>query len=179
MNWDAVSAIAEVVGVVVVVPSLIYLARQVQQANTVARAQTLQIMVEQAQDEVYKGFVDEPSIIHSLYKSEPLSETEWIQLSGWLLAAMRQREYEWFQMKGGNIDEAIWNAYKKVITIHLASSRTRNWWESWGKYPFDPDFCAMVTDLLKDLPDGNYFEQFETIIAQQEPGPGVTADKAP
>ena len=43
---------------------------------------------EQAQQEVYKGFIDNPSIIQSLYKPEPLDETEWIRLSGWLLALL-------------------------------------------------------------------------------------------
>jgi hypothetical protein len=115
----------------------------------------------------------------SLYKPEPLSETEWIQLSGWLLAAMRQREYEWFQMKDGNIDEASWHAYRGVITIHLGSSRTRVWWDTWGSVPFDPGFCTMVAELLDTAPEGNYFEQFRRIVSAAEPGPGVLPKESP
>ena len=67
------------------------------QGNNLSRAQTRQRMIEQAQHEVYKGFVDNPTLIQSLYKSEPLSETEWIRLSGWLLGAMRQRDTNIFR----------------------------------------------------------------------------------
>jgi hypothetical protein len=173
MSIADLSALAEIIAAVAVVITLVYLARQIQQANGLARAQTRQRMVEQAQHEVYKGFVEEPSILRSLYKSEPLSETEWIQLSGWLLAAMRQREYEWFQMRDGNIDEGLWRAYRGIIPIHLGSSRIRNWWVTWGSAPFDPSFCAMVAELLDSIPEGNYFEQFEKIVSASEPGPSV------
>ena len=83
---------AELIAALAVIISLLYLATQVRQSNKLARAQTRERMVNQASNEVYKGFVDDPSILRSFYKSEPLSEEEWIRLSGWLLAAMRQRE---------------------------------------------------------------------------------------
>lgn len=37
MNWEAISAIAELVGVVLIVASLIYVARQLRQSNTMMR----------------------------------------------------------------------------------------------------------------------------------------------
>jgi len=173
MSITEISALAEMIAAVAVVITLVYLARQIQQSNALARAQTRQRMAEQAQHEVYKGMVEEPSIFRSLYKLEPLSELEWIQLSGWLLAAMRQREYEWFQLKDGNIDESLWHAYRGVIPLHLGNSRTRKWWETWASIPFDPDFCSMVAELLDNSPEGNHFEEFEKIVAAAEPGPSV------
>ncbi len=127
-------------------------------------------MVEQATHEVYKGFVDNPAILRSLYKEEPLEETEWIQLSGWLLSAMRQREYEYFQMRDGNIEPEIWEAYSKVMTIHLGTERTRKWWE-WAKVPFDPEFCKEVERILKTESGAHYFEPFKQLIADRDPGP--------
>jgi hypothetical protein len=49
MSIADLSALAEMIAAVAVVITLVYLARQIQQANTLARAQTRQIMVEQAQ----------------------------------------------------------------------------------------------------------------------------------
>ena len=105
MTIDKLVAIAELIAAIAVVISLLYVATQVRQSNRLARAQTRERMTNQAAEEVYKGFIEEPGILRSLYKTEPLSEEEWIRLSGWLLAAMRQREYEFFQMKDGNIEE--------------------------------------------------------------------------
>jgi len=175
MNWDAIGAVGEIIGAVVVVFSLLYLAIQVRQANALARGQTHQRMVEQAQQEVYKGFVEEPAIFQSFYKPEPLTEQEWIRLSGWLLGAMRQREFEWFQKQDGNIDEELWDAYRKVITIHLGTQRTRKWWETNGSLPFDRDFCAMVKELLDNHPETKYFEDFQRLVSEADPGPGGSA----
>ena len=173
MNWDAIGAVGEIIGATAVFITLLYLATQVRQANSHARAQTRQRMTEQAQAEVYQGMIDEPSIFQSLYKKEPLTEIEWIKLNGWLLAAMRQREYEWFQMRSGAIDEEIWQAYREVIRMHLGTARTRKWWEVVGSPPFDPDFCAMVGQLLDEkggIPIGEIFQKF---LADVDPGAGV------
>jgi hypothetical protein len=173
MNWDAIGAVGEIFGGVVVIFSLLYLAIQVRQANALARGQTRQRMVEQAQHEVYEGFVEHPEIVQCFYKPEPLTEQEWIRLSGWLLAAMRQREFEWFQKRDGNIDEELWDAYRKVITIHLGTHRTRKWWETNGSLPFDREFCAMVTQLLDEHGETSYFSEFQSLISDSDPGPGA------
>ncbi len=164
MTIELISAISELIAAIAVVLSLIYLARQVKQANSLAKGQTRQRMVEQAQEEVYKGFIEEPTIFQSLYKSDPLTELEWIQLTGWLLAAMRQREFEWFQMQDGNIDKELWDAYKRVITIHLGTTRVRTWWDTNGHFPFDKSFCAMVSTLLDESGKTSYFDEFRDFI---------------
>ena len=171
MSIDKLVAIAELIAAIAVVISLLYLAAQVRQSNKLARAQTRERMTNQAAEEVYKGFIEEPNILRSLYKSEALSEDEWIRLSGWLLAAMRQREYEFFQMKDGNIEKEVWEAYRGLITLHLARNRTRKWWDNWGKVPFDPGFCAMVSELLDSQSWPDYFEGFQRVVEDADPGP--------
>ena len=165
MTIELIGASSELFAAIAVVLSLIYRARQVKQANSLAKGQTRQRMVEQAQEEVYKGFIEEPTIFQNLYKAEPLTELEWIQLTGWLLAAMRQREFEWFQMQDGNIDVELWDAYKRVITIHLGTPRVRKWWDTNGHFPFDESFCAMVSDLLDEHGETSYFDDFKNFIS--------------
>ena len=46
MNWDAVSAIAEIVGVVGVIVSLIYVAKQLKENTNVSRSQSRQSISE-------------------------------------------------------------------------------------------------------------------------------------
>ena len=173
MNWDAIGAIGEIIGALAVVFSLLYLARQVHQANTLARGQTRQRMIEQAQHEVYTGFLENPDIFKSFYKPEPLTEDEWIRLTGWILGAMRQREYEWFQYRDGNIDEELWMAYRDVCLVHLGTERTRRWWETNGSKPFDKGFCEMIQQLLDEQGETEYFRDFSALVTEKIPGPGL------
>lgn len=170
MTLQELGSLGEFVAAIAVLVTLVYLALQIRQSNTLARAQTRERMVEQAQSEVYKGFIDNPSIVRSLYKEEALSESEWIQLSGWLLAAMRQREYEYFQMKVGVIEKEIWEAYRGLIGIHLGNPRTRRWWDEWGSVPFAPEFCDMVREFLQGNANPGYFDALQEIIAEDSTG---------
>ena len=74
MSLTELSAIGEVVASGAVVVTLVYLAIQVRQANALARAQTRQRMVDQAQQEIYTGLIEQPSIYRSFFKAEPLTE---------------------------------------------------------------------------------------------------------
>lgn len=168
MSIQEIGAIGELIAAVAVVISLLYLARQVRQANALARGQTRERMVEQGQTELYKGFIDEPSIVRSLYQSEPLSEVEWIRVTGWLFSAMRQREYEWFQKRDGNIDKNLWYAYREVIPIQLSSPRLREWWEMIGSEPFDPEFRAMVSQLLQERDGSGFFREFQKLVTKDQ-----------
>ena len=172
MSIQELGSLGEFIAAIAVLVTLVYLALQVRHANSLARAQTRERMVEQAQHEVYKGFIDNPSIWRSLYKREPLDETEWIQLSGWLLAAMRQREYEYFQMRDGNIEKEIWEAYRGLIAIHLGSARTQKWWDEWGGIPFDSGFRDMVGEFLRSHANPDYFDVFAKLVADRDAGPG-------
>ena len=52
MNWDAISAVSQIIGVIVVVVTLIYLAAQVRQGNVFAKLQARQRMIEQQESEL-------------------------------------------------------------------------------------------------------------------------------
>jgi hypothetical protein len=78
--------------------TLIYLSRQVRQGNMLAKYQARQRMVEQAQEELYHWRVC-PGLRDSFVKKEPLTGTEQEDVHYFLLAALRQREWEWFQFR--------------------------------------------------------------------------------
>ena len=172
MTISELGSLGELIASIAVLVTLVYLSIQIRQANAHARAQTRQRMTEQAQQEVYKGFIDIPSIHQSFTKAE-LTETEWVQLAGWLLAAMRQREYEWLQMRSGVIDEEIWAAYREVIRIHLGTARTKKWWDEVGRLPFHPEFNEMVDTLLAEEGAIPHFQLFHQLITEPDPGPGL------
>jgi len=161
MNWEAISAIAQILGVIVVVVTLVYLAAQVRQGNLLAKSQARQRMVEHAQHELYAQMAD-LSITYANVKEGPLTEEEQAKLNFFLTTFMRQREWEWFQYQDGVIDENFYKAYHEVIGIHLGTSRSRKWWKTLGRLAFNPEFVAQVDQMLSKTELNYYLRDIRT-----------------
>jgi hypothetical protein len=161
MNWEAIGAISQTVGVVVVVFTLIYLAAQVRQGNAFAKLQARQRMIEQSESELYAQMND-PSITYSNVKDGPLSADEQARLSLFLISFLRQREWEWFLFQEGVIDAASFRAYREVVSIHLGTPRGRKWWKVLGHRAFDPGFVEQVNQLLEESGSNSYLRDMRT-----------------
>ena len=157
MTLDDISSIANLLAAIGVLITLIYLSRQVRQGNMLARYQARQRMVEQAQEELYH-WGSHPSLRDSFVKSEPLTAREQEEVHYFLLAAMRQREWEWFQFKDGVIKKEVYEAYHEVIALHLGTPRMRRWWQTVGRIGFNLKFVAEVDAFLAQRPTTLYFE---------------------
>jgi hypothetical protein len=164
MTLNDIGSIANLLAAIGVLITLIYLARQVRQGNMLAKYQARQRMVEQAQEELYH-WGDHPELRNSFTKTGPLSATEQEEMHYFLLAAMRQREWEWFQFKDGVIKKEVYEAYHEVIALHLGVPRTRVWWQSVGRVGFNPAFVAAVDEFLTKRPTTDYFERIRNFDA--------------
>ena len=161
MNWEALGTIAELVGAVGVVASLLYLGKQIRQSNELARAETRRAMMQVTQQELNK-MVDDPTIFR-LWMNDELSGDDKIRLHSWLCAYIRQREYEWFERQAGVMDSKMFESYAKIITKVLGTERTRRWWSVYKHaLGFDSGFVAFVDELLERSPLTNYFENLDT-----------------
>lgn len=167
MSLSQLSAIAEIVSAVAVVVTLIYLSRQVRQGNLLARAQTRQWMIEQAHTELYR-WMDDPVLHASIVKPGPLTADEQCKLHYFLIAAMRQREWEWFQGRDKVVSEDVKNSNLAVLGLHLGTERTRNWWRKVGHVGFHPEFVAEVNAYLEGWPTHTYFED---VLTYEDPPP--------
>ena len=161
MNWDAITAVSQIVGVIVVVVTLIYLAAQVRQGNIFAKLQARQRMIEQTESELYAQMAD-PSITYSNIKDGDLSEDEQARLSLFLINFLRQREWEWFLFQEGVIDSAAFQAYRDAIAIHLNTPRGRKWWKRLGHHAFDPGFVEQVEEVLAESDTSSYLRDMRT-----------------
>jgi hypothetical protein len=168
MTLNDVGSLANLLAAIGVLITLIYLARQVRQGNMLARYQARQRMVEQAQTELYH-WADHPELRSSVVKPGPLSPPEQEELHYFLIAAMRQREWEWFQFKDGVIRKEVYEAYHGVIALHLGVPRTRGWWQTVGRIGFNPGFVAEVDAFLAKHPLTDYFERIRDFDAPTAP----------
>jgi hypothetical protein len=164
MTLNDISSIANLLAAIGVLITLIYLSRQVRQGNMLAKYQARQRMVEQAQEELYH-WSDNPDLRDSFVKSEPLTPREQEQMHYFLLAAMRQREWEWFQFKDGVIKKEVYEAYHEVVALHLGIPRTRHWWQTVGRIGFNAAFVAEVDKFLATRPTTSYFEEIRRFDA--------------
>ena len=178
MNLDDISSIANLLAAVGVLITLIYLSRQVRQGNMLAKYQARQRMVEQAQEELYY-WGSHPGLRDSFVKEGPLTAVEQEEVHYFLLAAMRQREWEWFQFQDGVIKKAVYEAYYEVIALHLGIPRTRRWWQTVGRIGFNPKFVAEVDRFLAVRPTTTYFEEirrFDTPAALSPTSANAASD---
>jgi hypothetical protein len=171
MTINDLGSIANLISAVTVVVTLIYLAKQVRQGNVLARYQARQRMMEQTQAELYQ-WMQYPSLVDSLRSEAGLSDERYVQMHFFLLSAMRQREWEWLQVKDGVIKREVYETYLAVIGLHLGTPRTRRWWTSVGRVGFDPAFAAEVDAFLARQPT---IEKYYENITAFERQPVATA----
>jgi len=165
MTISDIGAIGNVLAAIAVFVTLIYLSRQVKQANMLAKSQVRQRMVEQTQEEIYQ-WMNNPDLPESFISTAKLSAATQAKLHFFLLAAMRQREWEWYQYKDGVIDKSVYQAYHEVIGLHLGIARTRNWWRTVGRIGFNQEFVAEVDAYLGNRPLADeYYEDIRNFDA--------------
>jgi hypothetical protein len=157
MTLSDIGTIANLLSAVAVLGTLIYLSRQVKQGNLLAKAHARQRMVEQTNEELYV-LANDSELRECFVKATELSREEQGKLHFFLIAAMRQREWEWFQHRDGIIEETVAKAYFGIIALHLGVARTRHWWSTIGRIGFNPNFVADVDVFITDRPTTSYFE---------------------
>ena len=145
MTIEDLANLAEIIGLLLVVASLIYVGRQLRQNTEMIRAESRnsiqqnhqqEILIQATMPEIWRGFT-----------GEELSD-EGVKVNMWLTSSLRSREYEWIQHRNGALDSDSWNAFEKAIPLVLSSELSRSWWAA-TRNIYDTDFADMVDELLE------------------------------
>ncbi|MGB3626885.1 MAG: hypothetical protein WA989_13710 [Henriciella sp.] len=165
MTLSDLGSIANLLSAIAVLATLVYLAIQVKQSNRLARSQSRQRMIEQTQQELYQ-WIDNPDLREAFLSTKTPSPETQSKMHFFLLSALRQREWEWFQYKDGIINEDVYVAYHGVIALHLGIPRTRKWWQTVGRMGFNASFVSEVDAFLQDQPlTEKYYEDIRCFDA--------------
>ena len=143
--------LGEFIGAIVIVASLIYLAMQIKQ-NTNAQHADSRVAILTGGHAELLAMMENPILVASIIKPNPLTQDEQISLSAFLYATMRTREFAWGQFRAGVIDEAQWGTEVNVIQFIFDSQRTRQWWRKLGRAAFSTEFADFVEILMRDKP---------------------------
>lgn len=158
--------IIEAVGLIAIVASLVFLVLETRQNTNALSAESRQSVLTAAQTELFQ-IVENPDLVVSVTKEDPLTEEQQVALSAWLAAAMRAREFSWLQYRDGTIDEAQWSTEVLVIRWILDSKRTREWWVNVGRKYVNPSFADFVDDDMQSHPGTGDSWHAETDWVQQ------------
>ena len=161
MTLEQAALVAQIVGVVVVAATLIYLAMQVHQGAQQMRSEGRQAQLTYDQTGVYK-FVDFPELGRIFSQTETPSFEEKTKLFFWMIGQMRAREYEWLQYQNGAITKESWETYRGVIYFVLGTERGRALWQACQGY-FNPGFVEMVDGMMTDVPPIDLWDRLHAI----------------
>ena len=149
MTWtlSELAAIAEILGLVAIVPSLIFVGVQLARANREARAATLQAAMFSEISYSFR-FADHASVWDKVITGSPLSEGEELR-RGVLLynAFMTDTENRYHQFRGGYLDSQAWEARYSTLPEIVSLPIFEPWRNSPGGRNHSTGFLEMLDEL--------------------------------
>jgi hypothetical protein len=151
MHWEAIGAVAELVGAVGVIASLLYLAAQVHTSN---RASAVQAKLDSTRllNDFMDLLIQRPELnrlmIEGRKSLDNLSPDEYQQFSNMSLKAFWFFSAGYFQFRRGTIASNDWFEVLAVLRYWIASPGCRAWWERLGRSMYGDDFVAFIESEL-------------------------------
>ena len=148
MNWEALSAIGELVGALGVVATLFYVALQVRQNTRAVRASTLNAITASHQAELRWSSDIGPAMMNALHRPEAMSELDTHQVTEWMTSSFLARENEFSQHRQGLLDEDKWAQSEIVVQVIAGFPWFRQWWSEYGRQIYTAPFVEWVDGVI-------------------------------
>ena len=131
VNWDAVSAMSEALGVIAVVASLIFVGLQIRQNSKMIAAQTFQAISSTSAEYSFR-MAEDPEITNLmtalLNDDDSLTREQRARLDAIMRAIFRNFENYYYQYCNGFLDEDMWQGYRQTMLACLPRRVGGNWW---------------------------------------------------
>jgi len=155
MNWEAVGAISQIVGTVLVGITLIYLAVQLRQNTSALKSSTFLAIstLMGSTMEVYATHSDlAPLLIKAQAGLDELSPAERARFGFLMMMAFRRVETVVVQRHLGFIDRELTAGFERSALSLFNSKGNRQWWDT-SKSAFSNVFSAWIDEnLASNLP---------------------------
>jgi hypothetical protein len=150
MNWDALGAVGELLGAVLVGTTLIYLAFQLRQNTKALTSSTFQA-VSSNMALTMEFFAGDPTISALLLQAQDglgeLTAEERVRLGFVMTMAVRRIETVFVQRSLGFIDARLTEGFERSAVSGFATGGAREWWEA-SKRAFSDDFASWFDQQL-------------------------------
>ena len=145
MNWEAISAVSEIVGAVAVVISLIYVAAQIRQNTKMMRTTAKQGLTEATQSLIYTAIDRSDEWVKLMTGDDPTSPEEDARMSLLVRAMLRGFESQCYQYESGLLEEDEWYALQAAIRDLCSLPGVNKYWQQLKPH---------MSERLKKLVDG-------------------------
>ena len=150
MNWEAASAIGEIVGAAGVVGSLVFVGWQLLQNTDALRTST-----SQSHMEVYSSLslhIVESRETATLYLRgladlSSLDEVDRVRFIALMSAIFRYYETSYVQHTRGKLDQELWEDLEKQLRDMTAAPGIRSWWKI-RRHWHSADFTSLIDSLI-------------------------------
>lgn len=150
MNWDALGAIGEIVGAIAVVVTLLYVARQIHQANAQTQAQARYSFVEAYghMNTSISGDKAVASVFRRGIKGLDLDEDEYIQFFALIGQFLNTWSVLYDLHEHGMLPENQWSMVRKDIITMMSEPGGKDFWERVGRFGVHAEFRDAVVNAL-------------------------------
>ena len=154
MNWDALGAIAELVGALAVVASLLYIAVQVRAGTRASRVQSKLESVRLLNDFI-DSMIKNPEL-NALWNRgrkdlESLPQEEYLRFSNMCLKGFWFFSAGYFQYREGSLDDEDWYELRAVIRFWLRGRGVRAWWATVGRVMYGKQLVEFIDAEITKL----------------------------
>ena len=164
IDWQTAADIAEVIGGVAVVVSLVYLAYEVRQNTRAIRGATLDSITSHMKSEL-KWSGEMAHIWKKVFRApDTLTFEESWELGEWTNAALTARQNEFHQFRHGLLDQEVWEASENIIRLLMCIDWVQSWWNEHGRNDKTAEFVALV-DRLAATGGRDSVKELEAVFA--------------
>ena len=141
MNWDAIGAIAEVLGVIAVFVTLVYLAYQLRQNNILLKEQAKYHMLQNLIS-YHDKFVDNPELVKTMY-GQQLSEAENLHLRRLSGAVAIFFRWNWEYLRAQERIFGFTDVPTNAFAYEYSKANLGEFWDD-VKQIYDPGFVTFM-----------------------------------
>ncbi len=163
MNWDAIGAIAETLGAVGVIASLVYLATQIRHGqeqmsqNTRALQAGTYLEWQSHVDDSINRHIGNPenrrAIRLGMADYRQLGEDDEYLFRFWITSILHTYANALYQHRVGLFEDDRWQEQLLGLSAMLRAPGVVQWWNADGKLTFGSEFVALVEEILAEEPD--------------------------
>ena len=156
MNWEAISAIGEIIGALAVVITLIYLARQIKDNTRVARSATRQSIAETTMS-IADDMIGDRELAKVFLKdiqNADLDAAERLQIFARAYKGMRNYENIHYQFLTGMLSENEWLGFRSNLKANFEWASMRAYWDNEKQY-YSAPFQKEVVGIIEELSESN------------------------
>ena len=152
MNWDAIGAVAELLGAIGVIASLIYLGVQLRRSTRATQAGSYQQFDDSLQATLMEG-VTVPALDRvarsGMADFDQLNEEDAFRFNFWMGSLIRRYDAAYYQYRSGMLDEGRWQMLRVDLANWLANPGVKQWWRT-QMTNTNPEFVALVEEILAE-----------------------------